>query len=114
MCLILGLPGESLDIVAKTVQFIEQMGPDYVSVSGFDPFPGSPIYNNMAYYGIKSIDKDWGKHAHLLFRFSNKEEVGLPFEYFPENRWGKTFSSQQIADNLREVQTYLRDNGMTY
>jgi len=114
MCLILGLPGEPQDIVKKTIQFIEDMVPDYLSVSGFDPFPGSPIYNNMAYYGIKYIDKDWGKHAHLLYRFSNKEEVGLPFEYEKENRWGKTFTREQIAQNLCEIQSYSRDKGMIY
>ncbi len=114
MCLILGLPGEPRNIVSKTIQFIEKMRPDYGSVSGFDPFPGSPIYNNMKEYGIKYVDSDWGKHAHLLFRFSNKEDVGLPFEYEKQNKWGKTFTKQQIVDNICAVQNYLRENGMTY
>jgi radical SAM superfamily enzyme YgiQ (UPF0313 family) len=114
MCLILGLPAEPGDIVERTIRFIEDMGPDYLSVSGFDPFPGSPIYNNMDYYGIKYVDKDWGKHAHLLYRFSNDEDVGLPFEYKEYSQWGKTFSREQIAENLRQIQSYSRDKGMVY
>ena len=114
MCLILGLPGESMDIVEKTIKFIEESGPDYVAVSGFNPFPGSPIYNDMKYFGIKSIDKNWDKHAHLLFRFGNKEDVGLPFEYEKESQWGKTFTRKEIVDNICTVQEYLRERSMTY
>ena len=81
MCLIFGLPGEPRDIVEKTTRFIKKHSPDYVSLSGFCPLPGSPIFKNPKQYGIKYIDNDWSKHAHLLYRFSDEEEVGIPFEY---------------------------------
>jgi hypothetical protein len=90
------------------------MKPDFLSVSGFDPFPGSPIYNNQKFYGIKYVDPDWSKHAHLLFRFSKEEEVGLPFEYEPENQWGKTFTREEIACNIQEIQQYAREHQMLY
>lgn len=114
MCLILGLPGEPMDIVQKTIDFIHRAKPDYVSVSGFDPFPGSYIFNNKEVFGIKSVDEDWSRHAHLLYRFGDEEEVGLPFEYFPETPWGKSFTRDQIVQNIQDLQQMLRERKMSY
>ena len=79
----------------KEMQFLEDHQIDYVNVSGFCPLPGSPVYKNSEYYGIKFIDKNWNKHANLLYRFSNDDDKGLPFEYEETNRWGKTIPVQQ-------------------
>ncbi|MFC1606560.1 B12-binding domain-containing radical SAM protein [Candidatus Latescibacterota bacterium] len=114
LCLILGLPGEPADVVEKTIKFIEQAQPDFVSLSGFCPMPGSPIFNNPKDYGLKYIDTDWSKHAHLLYRFSNEEEVGLPFEYEKEGPWGKTFSREEIKRNIQETQRWLESQNMVY
>lgn len=114
MCLVLGLPGEPQNIVDITRSFIEETIPDYVSISGLDPIPGSEIYNNPRRYGINYIDKDWSKHAHLLYRFSDEEDVGLPFGYEETNQWGKTFSRTEIVNNIQELQHYLQGKGMTY
>ncbi len=114
MCLIFGLPGEPRDIVKKTTNFIEKHSPDYVSLSGFCPLPGSPIFKNPKQYGIKFIDNDWSKHAHLLYRFSDEEEVGIPFEYEKIANWGPTFSRKEIMDNIRVTQRWLEEKKMTY
>lgn len=114
MCLILGLPGEPPDIVDITRKFIEETKPDYVNISGFCPVLGSEIFNNSKYYGIKYINEDWSKHAHLLFRFSDEEHFGLPFEYEKTGRWGKTFSRSEIIKNIKELQHYLQECGMVY
>jgi len=114
MCLVLGLPGEQHDIADQTIEFIEDMAPDYVAVSGLDPFPGSQIFNNQDYYGIKSVDYDWGNHAHLLYRFSDEEEAGVPFEYHEENQWGKTLTRKEIVGAIKKVQKYARDQELLY
>lgn len=114
MCLVFGLPGEPGNILELTRSFVEETRPDYISLSGLDPVPGSDIYCHSEYYGIKNIDTNWDKHAHLMYRFSDYEEVGLPFEYAQSNRWGKTFSRSQIAENIRIMQRYFREHGMTY
>ena len=114
ICLILGLPGEPPDIVAKTIQFLKDTEPDYISLSGFLPIPGSPIYKNYKKYGIKHIDKDWNKYSHLLFRFSDEEEVGLPFDYEEDTPWGKSFTREEIKQNIIEVQNWLRERKMLY
>lgn len=114
VCLIFGLPGEPRDIVEKTIKFLDSIHPDYVSLSGFCPLPGSPIYKNPELYSIKKIDNDWSKHAHLLYRFSDEEEVGIPFEYKENATWGKTFSRKEIRENIIRTQRWLEDKKMTY
>ena len=114
ICLILGLPGEPRNILDKTIRFLEETEPDYASVSGFLPVPGSPIYKDYKKYGIKYIDKDWDKYSHLLFRFSDEEEVGLPFEYDQNTTWGKSFTRDEIKLNIIEIQRWLEARGMIY
>ena len=114
MCLIFGLPGEKDNIAEKTIEFIEKNDIDYVNVSGFAPMPGSPIFKDLKRYGIKYVDHDWSKHAHLLYRFSNDESVGLPFEYEKENKWGATLARDQIINNIRKVQRWLQSNNRSY
>ena len=114
VCLILGLPGEPRDIVDKTIKFIEKNKIDYVSLSGFCPLPGSPIFKNPKLYDIDFIDKDWNKHAHLLYRFSDTEHVGLPFRYKKETRWGNSFTRDKIVENIQQIQKWLSTRSMTY
>lgn len=114
VCLIFGLPGEPRDIVEKTIKFLEETQPDYVSLSGFCPLPGSPIFKDPQKYSIKQINNDWSKHAHLLYRFSDEEEVGIPFEYEANASWGKAFTKKEIQANIVQVQRWLERKSMTY
>jgi radical SAM superfamily enzyme YgiQ (UPF0313 family) len=114
VCLILGLPGEPKNIAEKTIAFLKDTKPDYASVSGFLPVPGSPIEKNPKKFGIKYIDKDWNKYGHLLYRFSEQEDVGLPFEYEKETPFGKSFTQNEIKENMTKVQNWLGKNSMIY
>lgn len=114
ICLIFGLPGESEHVYERTIRFIEEVEPDYVAVSGFDPVPGSPFYNQPDKYGIKSIDSNLAKHAHLIYRFGNEEDVGLPFEYKEVTPWGKSLSREKIIHNLQAIQEYVRARELSY
>ena len=107
--LILGLPNEPKDIVDQCIKFIERNEPDYASVSGLCPVPGSDMFKNPSKYGIKIIDRNWQKHAHLMFRFGDEEDHGLPFDYDDSG-----FTRSEIAKNVQRLQQYLRDNDMTY
>lgn len=114
MCLVFGLPGESPDVVERTIRFLEDVQPDFVALSGFDPVPGSAFHREPKKYGIKRIDNDLSRHAHLLYRFGDDEDVGLPFEYEEQTPWGRSFTREQIANNIKTVQKWLRDKDMCY
>ena len=110
----MGLPGEPKDVVEKTINLLEEIEPNYASVSGFLPVPGSPIANNPDAFGINKIDKNWHNYSHLLYRFSDSEEVGLPFEYDTSPSSINVFNKEQIQQNIMEVQDWLRERGMVY
>ena len=65
-------------------------------------------------FGIKSIDPDLSKHAHLLFRFGDKEEIGLPFEFQDQTPWGPSLTREDISNNIRSLQRYLGERNMVY
>ena len=108
------LDGSAKNIVEKTIKFLEQTEPEFVSVSGFLPVPGSPIAKNPEKYGISKIENDWSKYGHLLFRFSDDEEVGLPFEYSENGPFGRGLSQNEIKQNLTDLQGWLKERKMTY
>lgn len=114
VCLIFGLPGETGAVVDRTIRFLEDVEPDYVAVSGFDPVPGSPIYENPEAYGIQWIDDDLSKHAHLVYRFGDDEDVGLPFAYAKQTPFGPGRQRHEIVNDIRTIQSYLRERGMSY
>ncbi len=50
---ILGLPGETLETMEKTRQWIFKNRPDRIDVNTYIPFPGTPISSDMALSGGK-------------------------------------------------------------
>lgn len=50
--LIVGLPGESQETIEETVSWIEEAKPNDISVSVFQPLPGSDIFREPAKWGI--------------------------------------------------------------
>ena len=114
MCLILGLPGEPRDIVDLTKKFIEDVKPDYVNISGFCPMPGAEIYNNPSKFCIKNLESDFSKYFHLMCRFEDEEDFGLPFEYEENTKWGKSFTRNEILNNIKELQNFARERDMVY
>ena len=114
VCLIFGLPGETRQVLKKTIDFLETTKPDYVALSGFDPVPGSTFSSRKEEYGIRMLTEDLSRHAHLLYRFGDEEEVGLPFEYEPSAVSAEPLSRKEIIENIRQLQSYLRSNNMCY
>lgn len=108
--LMLGLPGEPKDIAKQTCDFLMETKPEYVNISGFCPFPGSPIYKNLKYYGIEYIDKDWGKYAHLISNYDDTDDsFGLPFKYVEKSQFGNTFTREEILNNIKIVKDFIRE-----
>jgi radical SAM superfamily enzyme YgiQ (UPF0313 family) len=59
---ILGLPGESMESMMATRDWILEHRPDRVQVGRLIPFPGTPLFKNIQDYDIKvehNVDDDW-------------------------------------------------------
>lgn len=69
---ILGLPGETVDTIAETTQFLETAQLDDIDVKIYQPYPGSPIWEHREHYDISWKDGDL---ASTFYK-------GRPGEYF--------------------------------
>lgn len=68
--IITGLPGEDETTNEETKNFLREMGNDKInriSLLRFVPLPGSHIYNNPKYYGIKKDVKNIDYHCYKLY-----------------------------------------------
>lgn len=111
--MILGLPGEPIDIVDQTWTFIQETQPDVVYLSLFTVRPGTDVFDNPKKYGIKSLDTDWEKSMHLFGRYGH-EQPTLTFEYEKRAPWGRGANAKEIIENYLELQNRLREHKMSF
>ncbi|SDP48546.1 B12-binding domain-containing radical SAM protein [Desulforhopalus singaporensis] len=73
--LMMGLPGETEDSIAKSRNYVYSIPIDDFNLAKFTPFPGSPIYEKIKSCGeqLGSFDEDWEKMDCMQFRFVPKE-----------------------------------------
>ncbi len=111
--LILGLPGEPEDIVDKTWNFIRETEPEMVYLSIFTIRPGTEVFYNPKKFGIKEISTDWKHNHHMYGRYNEELPKAVTFEYEKQTKWGRGFSKEEIMRNYIELQTRLREKGLS-
>lgn len=55
---IIGLPGESQETIDETAKFLDEMKLDDIDTKIYQPYPGSPIWENRHEYDIEWHDQD--------------------------------------------------------
>jgi len=68
--MMMGLPGESEESIRKSMDFVFSLPVDDINVSKFTPFPGSPLYEQIADLG--TFEEDWEKMDCMHFVFLPK------------------------------------------
>jgi radical SAM superfamily enzyme YgiQ (UPF0313 family) len=109
--MILGLPGESDDIVEQTWTFIKETNPDLVYLCLLTVRPGTDMYDNPQKYGFKYVNTDWSKTMHLFGRYED-EKPTLTFEYAEHTPWGRSICKEKIVANYLELQRRLKECGL--
>jgi len=112
--LIFGLPGEPEDIVSRTLDFINEAEPSSVLLNLLCPLPGSEMYNNPVFFGIKNMCTEWHKLRNLYARFNEREKPHMWFEYCPVTPFGKSMSNERIINNYSELQAILRERNLNF
>jgi radical SAM superfamily enzyme YgiQ (UPF0313 family) len=70
---IMGLPGESKKTIDETRRFLDEVDLDDLDIKIYQPFPGTPIWNNKDKFDIDwDKDEDW---SHMFYK-------GRPGEYY--------------------------------
>jgi radical SAM superfamily enzyme YgiQ (UPF0313 family) len=89
---IVGLPGENEETLAETEEFLREANFDDIDAKIFQPYPGSPIYENKQDYDI-----DWDSTP-LEYTFYK----GRPGEY-----WGNLRTSALSSERIVEAWKHL-------
>ena len=109
-----GLPGEPEDVVARTLDFIDETKPKSVLLSLLCPMPGTKIANNLDEFGMRITDNNFGNYYTVFGRFDENEKAHLLFEYKKTAPWGTSMSAGKILSNYNELQAILRDRNLIF
>jgi radical SAM superfamily enzyme YgiQ (UPF0313 family) len=62
---IIGLPGETVETLRKTVEFADELHAEFGSLYGFHilaPFPGTEVRDRAQEYGLEILNSDWRQY----------------------------------------------------
>jgi anaerobic magnesium-protoporphyrin IX monomethyl ester cyclase len=65
--LMMGLPGESVESIKRSMDYVFSLPIDDFNLAKFTPFPGSPLYENI--HELGTFDEDWEKMDCMNFLF---------------------------------------------
>ncbi len=60
----MGLPSEAEDDILASIKLMQEIKPDYCTLSIFTPYPGTAIFDELKGKGMVSEDMDWSKFSH--------------------------------------------------
>jgi anaerobic magnesium-protoporphyrin IX monomethyl ester cyclase len=96
----MGLPGETVESIQKTSDFVISLGLDDMNMSKFTPFHGAPLWETIKEHG--EIDEDWHKMNCLNFVFlpkgiDSKETLTRLYNkhvkrFYTDSGWRKRFN----------------------
>ena len=122
----MGLPGETVESIKKTSDFLMSLGLDDMNMSKFTPFPGAPVWKTIREHG--TMDNDWRKMNCLNFVFvpkeiDSKETLDQLYNehvkrFYCDRRWRKKFRGRlwehrgSILHFLKHLPTFLEARRM--
>jgi magnesium-protoporphyrin IX monomethyl ester (oxidative) cyclase len=117
----MGLPGETVESIQKTSDFVIALDLDDMNMSKFTPFPGAPVWKTIREEG--TLDEDWRKMNCLNFVFvpnsiDSRETLEQLYNthvkrFYSDPRWRKKFRGRiwehrkSIGYMLRHLPTFL-------
>ena len=98
---IIGFPGETVESINDTLEFIEKSNIDQAQAYQFTPFPGTEVYRNPDKFGVKILNNDWSEY------WAVRGENG---------RGGKTIetkylSADELENQMSNVRKFLKEYG---
>jgi radical SAM superfamily enzyme YgiQ (UPF0313 family) len=95
---IIGLPGETVETLKKTVEFANDLHQEFGSLYGFHilaPFPGTEVRDRAGEYGLEILNSDWREYDanHVVSRTPGADPAAI----------------QAVADEYEEtIERYVR------
>ena len=98
----MGLPGETVESIQKTSDFVISLGLDDMNMSKFTPFHGAPLWESIREHG--ELEEDWRKMNCLNFVFlpkgiESKEALTQLYNkhvkrFYSDRGWRKKFNKR--------------------
>jgi anaerobic magnesium-protoporphyrin IX monomethyl ester cyclase len=63
---LMGTPGETVEDVYRTLDFMYEIRPDFASIGVYEPFPGTPIFDEGIRRGLVKPDMTWADFRSML------------------------------------------------
>jgi radical SAM superfamily enzyme YgiQ (UPF0313 family) len=60
----MGLPSEAEEDIRASIKLMQEIKPDYCTLSIFTPYPGTEIFEELKQEGLVSEDMDWSRFSH--------------------------------------------------
>jgi radical SAM superfamily enzyme YgiQ (UPF0313 family) len=70
---IVGTPGETRDMIMETLEFIDSLDVDRLTISPLTPYPGTSLGDLPEEWGIKIIQRTWNQYNMMLPLIETKE-----------------------------------------
>ncbi len=111
----MGLPGETVESIKKTSDFVISLGLDDMNMAKFTPFHGAPLWKTIRDHG--TLDEDWRKMNCLNFVFvpkgiDSKKTLDELYNrhvkrFYSDPLWRKKFR-KRIWEHKRSIFYFLR------
>ncbi len=99
-----GTPGEREDSPELTIEYINTLNINAVSLFLFTPLPGSAIWNTPEKYNCEILTRDFAKYNEYCYGMENGEKVRLDYEPLIHNKF---LTMLQMADNVERMRKYI-------
>jgi radical SAM superfamily enzyme YgiQ (UPF0313 family) len=95
----IGIPGETMEMIQETINFNRELAPDDLQFSVFYPYPMTELYNLAVERGYLKEDKTfpgyYGRESLLELPTLTREELELAYERFFRLRAKLRFKSRK-------------------
>ncbi|MEI2385873.1 radical SAM protein [Breoghania sp. JC706] len=102
---IVGLPGETREMVLETIAFLEALDAEWNVVSPIALMPGTPLYDQMSAYRMVIDEADWSQGSQGMATASNSEMGAAEIEALCEEAFARlnggrdTYNWHEVVSN---------------
>jgi len=110
-----GQPGETRDSGKRTIEFLEKLDPDVITLCQFTPLPGTGTFREPEKHGIKILHHDWARY-NIAIDSDLAKGGEFPFVHelipIPGDSSGRVPATRdEMVENLIEVKEWIFSRG---
>lgn len=97
----IGFPGETLETIEESIEFVEKSNIDQAQFYTFIPLPGCDVYKNPDKYGVKIISDKFSDY----YLVTGAEGLG------GKTVETETLSADELENQMKKIRKFLKERG---